>query len=266
METRKRRSPSHPTMDLRTAVEKVRAVYSAYDQSPIHRDVVATCIGYSPGSGPALQALASISAYGLLEKKLEKGELAVSQLAMAILYPQSPAEFAASLREAALQPTVFSQIAKRFGNHVPHEAGIRSLLNRDLGFTEKSAGKAAATYVTSMKYLETVGDNERSDAEGASAQTSSLSPAGSTAEAAGESEPVIDQAVGGRFEFKELARGSVGGDNTFRLLARDKLDASQWKRVMAHLQIELDIAEEEAKVSATAEANDLVAAEPSEFD
>ena len=258
MEPRKRRSPSHPTMDLRTAIEKVREVYSAYDESAVHRDALASCIGYSPGSGPALQAVASISAYGLLEKKLDKGELAVSRLAMTILYPESPIELTSSLREAALKPMVFSQIAKRFSNHVPHEDGVRSLLNRDLGFTEKAARKAAATYVASMKFLEMAGDSERNDVEGADAQTSSLSPADSTVEAAGESEPMIDQGIGtARFEFKELARGSVGGDNTFRLLAREKLDARQWKRVMAHLQIELNIAEEEAAVSVATESSEL---------
>ena len=101
-------------------------------------------------------------------------------------------------------------------------------MNRELGFTEKGAQRAATTYVASMKYLETLRDNERSDLNAENVQNPPPSTAGSTAEVVEELEQMASTTASMNvFKFKELTRGGVGGGKTFRLLADDKLSASQ---------------------------------------
>ena len=95
-------------------------------------------------------------------RETSKGEAAVTDLAMQILFAESAEEHAQAARQAALSPVVFSQIADKFGGHAPHKEVVISFLRRN-GFTENAAAIAVRTYVNSMEYVESLGDNERSD-------------------------------------------------------------------------------------------------------
>ena len=246
MEAKKQRSPRYPSLDFETAVDKVRAVQSACGRAAVDRETLAKCMGYSSLSGTALGGLASLSSYGLLEKR-GKGEAAVTDLAMQILFAESAEEHAQAARQAALSPVVFSQIADKFGGHAPHKEVVISFLRRN-GFTENAAAIAVRTYVNSMEYVESLGDNERSDSGSENAQDLSEPRAEPVTAPTGGNAPMMSQAsVGG--EFRELVRGDVGDGNAFRLLGKDKFNAEQLQDIIDMLELQMKIAKRRAAQS-----------------
>lgn len=254
MDSKKLRSPSYPTLALEAAVERTRKIQSAYSTSAVDREAIARIMDYSSLSGASLQALASLNSYGLLERRA-KGEAGVTELAMRILFAESPHELAQAAREAALMPRVFSQIAEKFEGHVPHKDGVISFLRRN-GFTEKAAKVTARTYVDSINFVSSLGDSDRSDPNASNAQNTPKSRSDEDLRSTEGDEPMMGQGTtAGGFEFKELLRVGVGGGRTVRVLADGKFDVSQWKRVMDQVQFQLDIAKEEAK-SAAADAGE----------
>ena len=239
METRKLRSPSYPTIDLEVAVAKVRDIQSAYSTSSVDREAIASVMGYTSMSGTALQTLSSLISYGLLEKR-GKGEAGVTDLAMQILFAESTGEYANAAREAALRPSIFGQVAEKFGSHVPHKDGVVAFLRRNR-FTEKAAEIATKMYISSMRFVGTLGDGDRSDSAEPVVENVSPSTADPAVEMTTGRTPMMNQAnaVG---EFRELVRGSVSGGSAFRLLGKTEFDAEQWQDVMDMLEVQIKIA------------------------
>ena len=97
------RSPSYPSMPLSEAVTKVRTLHDVYRTGPIDRENAAKLLGYRGRTGPANQALASLAAYGLLERA-GKGDTRVTERAVAILHADSDGEKRENLEAAAFTP------------------------------------------------------------------------------------------------------------------------------------------------------------------
>ena len=241
VEGKRIRSPSYPALDLETAVDKVREAQSAYSTVAVDREALAKSIGYSSLSGAALQALAALTSYGLLEGR-GKGEAGVTELAMQVLFAESKEEYAQAARRAALSPPVFAQITEKFENHLPHKDGVVSFLCRS-GFTEKAAKIAARAYVNSMNYVASLGDSERNDRGAVAGQTASLSVTEESVSMASQG-----NAVG---EFRDLVRGHTSDGSTFRLLVNSDFGEEQWEDAMAMLQVQFDIAKRKAARVAT---------------
>lgn len=122
-------SPSYPNMPLSKAISAVQKIFDADRQAPVDRAVAAKHIGYSGQSGASDKALASLAHYGLLEKA-GKGETRVTQLAVDILHPDTPAERRSALRKAGLNPGIFQEIYDRYDGRLPSEEALRSYLLR----------------------------------------------------------------------------------------------------------------------------------------
>ncbi len=196
-------------------------------------------MGYASAStGPALQALATLTSFGLLERR-GKGEVGVTDLAMRILFPDSADELAEALREAALSPPVFSQIAERFPDGVPNPNGIITFLRR-IDFTEKAAKIAASTYVTSISFAQSLRDNERSDTSAPEQET--LTQRSASEPTPGEETRVLSQA-----EFKDWVRFQVGGDSIVRIMTNSgNPTAKQAKALVTMLQAQVALLDEDA--------------------
>lgn len=109
------RSPGYPNFSLDEAVKRTRKIFNAERQNPVHRDVAAQLIGYTRPSGASNKALATLAHFDLVEPA-GKGELRVTDLAKDILVPDpDDAECRKNaLRQAALSPTVFQDLADRY--------------------------------------------------------------------------------------------------------------------------------------------------------
>ena len=155
------RSPSYPSLSLEDAVDAVRAIDERYRSSAVDRLDAAKLIGFTSQSGPANQALASLSAYGLLERA-GKGDTRVTERARAILHPASDKERVENLRTAAWSPPLFEKLRERFeGIPVPPEDGVITALNR-MNFNPNVVRRAARAFLRTCQYvLDEGGGDER---------------------------------------------------------------------------------------------------------
>jgi hypothetical protein len=157
-------SPSYPNMPLSKAIATVQKIFDADRQAPVDRAVAAKHIGYSGQSGASDKALASLAHYGLLEKA-GKGETRVTQLAVDILHPDTPAERRAALRKAGLKPGVFQEIYDRYEGRLPSEEALRSYLLR-ANFQNIAINPVVHAYGETFRFLEQEKAFESGGAEG----------------------------------------------------------------------------------------------------
>ena len=167
------RSPSYPSMPLREAVLAVGKIEAAYRSSPVDRVAAAKLVGYNSLSGPANMALASMAAYGLLERA-GKGETRVTERAKSILHPDSDAEKKRALKAASMEPQLFRELQERFPDIVPPEDGVVTYLNRQ-GFNPSAVKPAAKAFLQTMAYMEELGATKSHGSPGASPQESERS-------------------------------------------------------------------------------------------
>ena len=158
------RSPSYPSMSLSEAVTKVRTLHDVYRTGPIVREDAAKLLGYSGRTGPANQALASLAAYGLLERA-GKGDTRVTERAVAILHANSDQEKRGNLEAAAFAPRLFQKLRERFAEGVkPPEDAITSYLSRE-GFNANAVHRAAKAYLKTLECLQEEGVSESNGAQ-----------------------------------------------------------------------------------------------------
>ena len=245
MAPKKQRSPSHPTLDIETAISKARLIHTSYSTAAVHREVLSECMGYSPNSGPALQALASLGSYGLLTRH-GKGEAGVSEEGLELLFPDSESEFAKTAAIAMMRPPVFASIAERFSG-IPAEAGVAAHLTRSLGFTVKGAEKAAAIYARSLRYIEGLSDGERSEIADETPQNSSPADAAFR----GEEDNSMTQArsIG---EYREIIRSPLLNGNAFRLMGKREFSVDDWQDIRDEIDMKLKRAQRGVRDEATA--------------
>ncbi|HTO79045.1 MAG TPA: hypothetical protein VMJ31_04635, partial [Methylocystis sp.] len=145
-------SPGYPSFSLAKAIPRIRLVFQADRRNPIDREVAAKHIGYSGTSGAADKALATLAHFNLLEKA-GKGQTRVTQLAVDILHPDTPANRKKALLEAACAPSIFQDIRERFADGAPSESALKSWLMRE-NFLDRAIGPVAEAYLETYRYLE----------------------------------------------------------------------------------------------------------------
>jgi hypothetical protein len=107
----------------------VKIIHDAEQHLAAPKDVIAKHLGYNGLNGAALTAVSAIGKYGLIEEA-PGDKMRVSPLAVTILYPPSPAEKAAAIKEAASKPALFVEIDKEWEGHRPSDENLRSYLIR----------------------------------------------------------------------------------------------------------------------------------------
>ena len=146
------RSPSYPSLSLGEAIDAVGKIDARYRSAAVDRLDAAKLIGFSSQSGPANQALASLAAYGLLERA-GKGDTRVTELARAILHPESNEERLESLEVAAGSPPLFERLRERFeGISIPPEDGVVTTLNR-MNFNPNVVRRVAKAFLETCQYI-----------------------------------------------------------------------------------------------------------------
>ena len=128
------KSPRSPSMSLPKALEKAMKIYAKERKNAVPLEVAAQDMGYSnANSGAALQALASLRYFGLLERP-KTGYLAVSRDVEQ--YQFAPDEALKSqLRQKWMRmPAAFEAILQQFPEHMPSDANLRfSLISQGFG-------------------------------------------------------------------------------------------------------------------------------------
>lgn len=134
------RSPNYPSVGLGEAVEAIRKLYKSEKRSAMAPEVAAHAMGYNALHGPARSRISALRKYGLLDSTADG--LRISDAAITILVPPSDEERTAALRDAALRPELFRDLASQPG---ASDANLIGRLVRQ-GFTEAGARAAVASF------------------------------------------------------------------------------------------------------------------------
>jgi len=149
----KGRSPNYPSLTLAEALERLRPVYDAVHTYATPKEVFVEHMGYSSLSGRALTLWATFKRYGLVES-VGAGELQISGVALSIMeLPQGSAERSRALQQAALAPSLFSDLHAEYPDDLPSDGLLRhGLIKR--GFLPKAADEIIRVYKANLELVE----------------------------------------------------------------------------------------------------------------
>jgi hypothetical protein len=145
------RSPNYPALSLPDAIDKVHMVYRAQHTHAAPREVVVKGMGYAGLNGASATAVSALMKYGLLDRDGE--DLKVSQRAMCIIAPHSPEEKAQAIREAAVEPILFNELAEKFPGRMPNEELLKNYLVRK-GFAPAALSSVISAYKETSEMVE----------------------------------------------------------------------------------------------------------------
>lgn len=138
---RGKRSPNYPILTLERSIEMVRKLYEKYQQNAIPAPLAMEAMGYSIKSGRAVQMMASLSYYGLIDA--ERGQITsrkvnVTNLAVSIFKHPDLGEREKAIVEAAMKPVVFSKIIDKYPEQLPQDRLLEWTLDQEFEFNPKS--------------------------------------------------------------------------------------------------------------------------------
>jgi hypothetical protein len=138
------RSPNYPALSLPDAVAKVAQIYGEIHTHSAPREVIAKAMGYAGLNGASATAVSALHKYGLLER-VGGDEVKVSERALQIAHPHSPAERARAIRDAANSPILFAELQEKFPGRRPNEELLRNYLVRK-GFAPAALSAVISAY------------------------------------------------------------------------------------------------------------------------
>jgi hypothetical protein len=147
----RKKSPRAPSIALPEALERALAVYDKERRHATPTEVVANDLGYkSANNGSAIAAIASLRAFGLLEKAQE-GKLAIAKDVETYRFAPTE-ELKSQLRIKWLRsPGVFSQLLDGYTGALPSDATLRfDLIQR--GFSPASAETTLGVFKKSVEF------------------------------------------------------------------------------------------------------------------
>lgn len=239
------RSPGHPNMSLPDAINRVRKVHDADRRNPIERSVVAGHLGYSGLSGASDTAIAALMHYGLMER-VTKGEVKVSQLAVDILYPETPKQRQAALVAAAFAPDLFATLKERFPDNRFSDSALRSYLIR-IGFVESAVEPAIRAYTATCQFLEQEAASEsggnqdqpgqESDGKGDDRHAEAQHPTSLRSDASSPKKRDTDLMADERI----LTTGLLSKEANFRLIVNGRIGVKEIERLIKKLELDKEI-------------------------
>ncbi len=146
------RSPGYPNISLKEAIDLVDKIFEMSRQNIIDREAAAKDIGYAGLTGQSTKMLSNLAHFRLIEKA-GKGGMRVSDTAVKILHPKSQLERMESLREAAYNPELFSEIHQQWPDGFVSENALRGYLMRS-GFSSAAVQPATRSYMETYAFLQ----------------------------------------------------------------------------------------------------------------
>jgi len=156
---RQGRSPAFPFINLKKALERTDAVRVAEGGRPKHfAPVASACKAWGMGvkTGPAIQTIAALNHFGLVEFE-GSGEMRAmrpTEHALRILLdkqPESP-ERDALIKRMALNPPIHKELWDKWGPHLPSDPTLETYLVRDRSFSEGGARDLMAEYKATIAF------------------------------------------------------------------------------------------------------------------
>ena len=150
--TTKVRSPNYPAISLRDAIAKIKLIYDKEHRNPTDKAVIAQHLGYNGLNGASITLISALVKYSLLEDIGQK-QVKLSETALDILWrDQGDPERAKLLREAALTPSLFSDLSNAFPDELPSDQTLRyHLLKKE--FNPKVVDSVMRAYRDTLEFV-----------------------------------------------------------------------------------------------------------------
>jgi len=145
------RSPNYPALSLKAALEKIAILYKNQHTHAAPREVVVKSMGYNGLNGASATAVSAVMKYGLLDRIGQ--DLKISDRSMCILHPQSSEEKANALRDAAMEPQLFRELAEKFPGRLPADELLRNHLIRN-GFSPSAVSSVVLSYRETFEFID----------------------------------------------------------------------------------------------------------------
>jgi hypothetical protein len=113
------RSPNYPAVSLGQAISQLQPLFERINKHAAPKEAIVKGLGYGGWNGASAAVVSAHTKYGLLERD---GELfKVTDRAMRIMFPKDATERQAALREAALAPSLYTELVEEYGETPPHD-------------------------------------------------------------------------------------------------------------------------------------------------
>lgn len=164
---KKERSPSFPFITLTKGLSRTRQLYTAAKRHDMRLADAAGAMNYGAKSSGAIQTLAALKAYGLVDDNGsgDDRKFRVSDLGFKALEDLRPGAKEAALAQAALAPKAIASYAQNWKDGRPDDAICLSDLRFDDGFTEDGAKKFLKVFDDAMLYTKAVPSDKETDTE-----------------------------------------------------------------------------------------------------
>ena len=153
----KDRSPAFPFITLEQALERSRQFYAEEKRGVAPFPRAAMHWRYSEASSGALQTVAALKSYGLMDEPGGTGksrQLQLSELALRVILDQRPdsVERIGFVRQAALSPSVAAEVHLKWPEGLPSESTLNHFLVLDKKFNEGTALKVVKILYENQRF------------------------------------------------------------------------------------------------------------------
>jgi hypothetical protein len=180
-------SPRAPTVALDEALTRTARMYKAEGRHPTPLSVALKHIGYNSKNGAALQAIASLGYWGLIDRTRD-GALVVSKAFEDLEFSPEEAQKRDLLIGFLRKPAVFASMLEKYQDRLPSDATIKyDLIQR--GFSPSSADVCLSVFKSavalagyfdkdnSSKFSDPIVEKEDESERPASPPTPAITPA-----------------------------------------------------------------------------------------
>jgi hypothetical protein len=155
----RKKSPRAPTIALDEALDRTLKVYEKDRLHAIPTEIAAKHMGYTnANNGSALQCLASLRYYGMLERPRD-GLVAVSKDVEAYKFAPTEALRKAFLRRFISNPPLFAELLDRSQGGMPSDESLKyELIQR--GFIPGTAATVGSVFKRSVEFADALNNEE----------------------------------------------------------------------------------------------------------
>lgn len=148
------RSPSHPFISLKEAVERIKKFAGQYKHHQARFQNAVTAWGYASKSSGGIQTVSALKAFGLLKVQGSGNDRKVqlTPLAWRILEANQESTRREAILESALKPSIISECWSKWGAERPPDAECLDHLTFERNFNKESAKRFLKIYDDTISY------------------------------------------------------------------------------------------------------------------
>jgi hypothetical protein len=160
----KHRSPNYPVVSLKRALEMIKGLYDIDRRQKVPINIACKRWGYKEDSSTGQQAVAALSAYGLLDVEGAGPTRKVSVTEIAFKYLHSRPEIQKDmLRRFALSPNINLRVWEDYGHEIPQDDVLREHLIVNLRFNPETVGSFISRFKETIQFAELLKEDYPSD-------------------------------------------------------------------------------------------------------